>query len=90
MYDIVYVCGSRICIYAIYDGGAWNKLDDDDCSYAACLYVYEIIWEAFLLHMFSPRTIAVTPVPAVYNVLNVPLSTATSAIVKTLKVLAID
>ena len=51
MYDIVYVCGSRICIYAIYDGGAWNKLDDDDCSYIVCLYIYEIIWEVFLLHM---------------------------------------
>ena len=51
MYDIVYVCGSRICIYAIYDGGAWNKLDDDDCSYIVCSYIYGIIWEAFLLHM---------------------------------------
>ena len=51
MYDIVYVCGSRICIYAIYDGGAWNKLDDDDCSYIVCSYVYEAMWEAFLLHM---------------------------------------
>lgn len=51
MYDIVYVCGSRIRVYAIYDGGAWNKLDDDDCSYAACLHAYEAIWEAFLLHM---------------------------------------
>ena len=51
MYDIVYVCGSRICIYAIYDGGAWNKLDDDDCSYVACSHSYGVMWEAFLLHM---------------------------------------
>ena len=50
-YDIVYVCGSRICVYAMYDGGAWNKLDDDDCSYVVCSYIYEIIWEVFLLHM---------------------------------------
>ena len=51
MYDIMYICGSRICIYAIYDGGAWNKLDDDDCSYVMYLYIYGIIWEVFLLHM---------------------------------------
>ena len=50
MYDIVYVCGSRICVYAIYDGGAWSKLDDDDCSCVVCLYAYEAIWEALLLH----------------------------------------
>ena len=51
MYDIMYICGSRICIYTIYDGGAWNKLDDDDCSYVVYLYIYELIWEVFLLHM---------------------------------------
>ena len=51
MYDIVYVCGSRIYIYAIYEGGAWSKLDDDDCSYAARLRVYEATWEALLLRM---------------------------------------
>ena len=51
MYDIMYICGSRICIYAIYDGGAWNTLDDDDCSYIVYLYIYGFIWEAFLLHI---------------------------------------
>ena len=51
MYDIVYVCGSRISIYAIYDGGAWSKLDDDDCSYVARSRVYGAMWEALLLHM---------------------------------------
>ena len=51
MYDIVYVCGSRICIYAIYDGGAWRRLDDDDCSYATRLRAYGATWEALLSHM---------------------------------------
>ena len=46
MYDIVCICGSRICIYAIYDGGAWSTLDDD-CSYIVCLYIYDYIWEVF-------------------------------------------
>ena len=50
VYDIVYARGSRICVYAIYDGGAWSKLDDDDCSYVVCSYVYGAIWEALLLH----------------------------------------
>ena len=43
---------------------------------------------ASLLQMFRPRTIPVVEPATVYIVLKVPLSIATSAIVKTLKVLA--
>ena len=50
MYNVKCICG-RVCIYDIYDSGAWNTLDDDDCSYIMCLYIYGIIWEVFLLHM---------------------------------------
>ena len=44
---------------------------------------------ASLLQMFRPRTIPVVEPATVYIVLKVPLSIATSAIVKTLKVLVI-
>ena len=54
MYAVDYICGSRICIYTIYDGGAWSILDDDDdCSWIVWTHIYisVYVW-CVLLHIW--------------------------------------
>ena len=50
MRDAMYTRGSRVCVYATRDGGAWSKLDDDDRSRVARLRAYGAAWEALLSH----------------------------------------